>query len=118
MKTLVLDAIVGSFTSRKDKSMGFRVSTPEMDAREKVALMELEGVNVRMLLEPKDYVAEEKVEVSRELKAKTCSERLRAVLFVKFRQQNDTGNNFDDWYRNEMNRIIDAEKATLQPAPF
>ena len=117
MKAIVLNAILSSFRSRKDKSMGFSVSTPELDVPQKIAMMELEGINVRMLIEPTDYVPEAKVEVGKEVHAKTNSERLRAVIFVKFKQS-DTKDDFDTYYKSEMNRLIEFVKSELQPTPF
>ncbi len=43
---------------------------------------------------------------------KTPSQRLRAVLFVYWKQLGEQGD-FDDFYRTQMNRIIDGLKAKL-----
>lgn len=117
MKAIVLNAILSSFRSRKDKSIGFSVSTGEFSVPERVAIMELEGINVRMLIEPQDYEPEGKIAVDKELHSKTPSERLRAILFVKFRQSGEKIE-FIDYYIREINRICEAEKAQLEPSPF
>lgn len=117
MKAIVLPCILSGFRSRKDKSLGFTGSTGELDTKEKVALMELEGCNVRMLIEPTDYAADGKVEVKSVLSDKTPSARLRGVLFVLWKQQVEKGfckdTIFDFWYVGQMERIINDVKATL-----
>ena len=117
MKAIVLDAVLSGFRSRKDRSMGFSVSTPELEIAHKVALMELEGINVRVLLEPKDYTVESKVVVDKEIHSKTPSERLRSVLYIKFKQQSEV-KDFTEYYLKEMDRVIETEKSTLEPTPF
>ena len=96
--------------------MGFSVSTPEFTVPERVALMELEGINVRMLIEPTDYAVEAKVEVDKEIHSKTPSERLRAILFVAFKQSGE--NDFPTYYLKAMDRICETEKSQLTPTPF
>jgi hypothetical protein len=113
MKAIVLSSILSGFRSRKDKSMGFSASTLELSTDEKVALMELEGLNVRLLIEPVDYVAEGKVEVKSESSFKTPSQRLRSILFVEYRQKNPSIT-FDEFYNIEMDRICNERKEQLE----
>ena len=49
-----LEIQLTGFSSRADGSLGFRGVTPEMNAGEKVALMELQGLLVEALFIPKD----------------------------------------------------------------
>ena len=113
MKAIVLDSILSGFRSRKDKSMGFSASTLELRTDEKVALMELEGLNVRLLIEPKDYVVEGKVEVKSDSSFKTPSQRLRSILFVKYRQDNPV-ETFDKYYESEMDKVCNEIKSKLE----
>jgi hypothetical protein len=115
MKAIVLSAILSSFRSRKDKSIGFSVSTPELTTVEKVELMNLEQVNVRLLIEPSDYALEGKVEVKGELETKTPSERQRAVLFCRYKNEKPQGKTFADFYTMEMERRINDDKSKLPP---
>ena len=121
MKAIVLSSVLSGFRSRKDKSMGFSASTLELDTAEKVALMELEGLNVRLLIEPVDYVAEGKVEVKSESSFKTPSQRLRSILFVEYCQKNPQMTSkdypaitFDEFYNIEMDRICQERKKKLE----
>ena len=118
MKAIVLPAILSGFRSRKDKSIGFSASTPELTTAEKVALMDLEGVNVRLLIEPTDYTEEGKVEVKTDLKTKTPSQRIRAVLFVLFKHEIETkaipeNSSFEIFYGQKMESILTWLKTKL-----
>lgn len=62
------------------------------------------------MTEPPD----ELVTVKTEIDTKTPSQRLRAVLFVEYYQKAIT-EPFDLWYSKEMETIINARKALLEP---
>lgn len=121
MKAIVLNhAIASGFRSRKDKSLGFSVSTPELTTVEKVALMDLDGLNIRILLEPIDYEIEGKVEVTTDTETKTIGQRLRGVLFVLFKHEIEANlipvdTNFTAYYEAKMEKIINHAKSKLPP---
>ncbi len=119
MKAIVVNAIINSFSTRVDKSLGFRGVTPELNDSEAVALMGMRGINLRLLLEPCDYATDGKLEVKGVLDQKPASQRLRAVLFVLWKQLTAKGKieapNFDYWYAEQMNRLIEDFKSQLDP---
>lgn len=115
MKSILMDAVFSSFSSRADGSVGFRGSGPEMSAEEKVALMELHGLNVKLLITPSDFEPECKVVVDRDLGSKTPSQRLRAILFIQWKQKSTHGDTFDEYYSRRMSDICEAEKQLLEP---
>lgn len=114
-KAIVTDAILSSISSRADGSCGFRGVTPELTSPEKVALMELHGKSVRLLIEPNDYEAEGKVTVAAEMNVKTPSQRLRAIIFCQFKDQKPDNMTFDEFYARRMNLICEQEKQLLEP---
>ena len=114
MKAIVTQAILTSFSSRADKSLGFRGVTPELSSGEKTAFMDFQGLNVRLLIEPIDYPSDGKSEVKNQIDNKTPSERLRAVLFVAWKQGGENGA-FPDFYRQKMEHFIDDVKSNLAP---
>lgn len=118
MKAISTDAIFTRFSSRADFSMGFSGCTPEMDATERVALMELHGKNVRLLIQPMDSPPEELITVANDLQQKTPSQRLRSVLYKQFTQLENKTSDFQGFYNAQMERILEAEKAKLEPSPF
>lgn len=119
MKALLTPAIFTGFSSRADGSLGFRGVTPELSHGEKVALMELHQQNVKLLIQPVGESPEAMVEVKNELNTKTPSQRLRAVLFVLFKQWSESGKikgvMFEQFYSEQMNRMIDDIKGQLEP---
>jgi len=114
MKAIVTQAQLTSFSSRADKSLGFRGVTPELQPAEAVALMAMQGLNVRLLIEPMDYESDGKTEVKSKLDGKTPSERQRAVLFVWWKQEGEPGM-FQDFYRTKMEHVIEGLKNNLNP---
>lgn len=114
MKAIVTQAILTSFSSRADKSLGFRGVTPELSSGEKTSLMDFQGLNVRLLIEPIDYPSDGKCEVKNAIDSKTPSERLRAVLYVAWKQGGEHGV-FADFYRDKMEHFIENVKANLKP---
>ncbi len=49
--------------------------------------------------------------------AKTPSQRLRAVLYVRYQQLGSPGDDFEIWYRQEMDYVIGEYKALLEDRP-
>ena len=118
MKAIVLTSIFTGFSSKADKSLSFRGITPELSSVEKCALMDIQGLNVRLLIEPSDYEVEGKVEVKEDVGGKTPSERLRAVLFCLFKHELATEaiakeTIFAAYYAQKMEKMIEHIKTKL-----
>jgi hypothetical protein len=114
MKAIVTDAIFTSFTSKADRSLSARLTTPELSSSEKAAFMDLQNMNVRLLIEPKDYATDGKVEIKNPLSGKSPGERLRGVLFVFYKQKKIAGT-YDEFYVKQMETIIQSYKDQLEP---
>lgn len=115
MKAITCDAILTSASTRADGSLGLRFSTPELKPEEKTVFFELLNMNLKMLLQPEGSGEVEMREVKAQFDYKTPSVRLRAVLFVLWKQSGEQGE-FDDFYRHQMNVIIEETKSKLAPA--
>lgn len=113
-KAISTEAIFTRFSSRVDGSMSFGGCTPELAVPEKVALMALHGLNVKLLIQPMDSVPDELVIVKTDVEQRTPSERLRAVLFIQAKQLG-CEKDFDRYYRTRMSEIVEAEKSKLEP---
>ncbi|MDE2103837.1 MAG: hypothetical protein KGL39_41755, partial [Patescibacteria group bacterium] len=92
--------------------------TPELSSEEKVALMDVQGLNLRLLIEPTDYESEGKITVKNEVDVKTPSERLRAVLYCLFKFEQEAGKLpkeklFEAFYAEKMDGIIEKIKRLL-----
>lgn len=110
-----LECQLTGFSSRVDGSLGFRGSTPELSAEEKVALMELQGLLIEALFTPKDEKEAELVEVKGEMDCKSPSQRLRAVLFVYFKEHQRRGlkETFDTFYARHVEKLIEYVKTKI-----
>lgn len=115
-KAITCPVILGRCSTRADGSLSLTFSTPELTPDEKVALMELQNQNLKMLLQPSDSEPAEFKEVRGHFDTKTPSQRLRSVLFVFWKQADGTGD-FEDFYRTRMSDIIDMIKKKLEPMP-
>lgn len=67
-----------------------------------------------MLLQPADNEPVELKDIKGEFATKTPSQRLRATIFVWWKQQNEPGD-FEDFYRRRMETLIESVKSELQP---
>lgn len=113
MKALTMSAIITSVGSKVDGSLGLRVVTPELSHEEKVAIMELQGMNTKMLIEPVDEEASGIVSVQKPMNTKTQSQRIRAVLFLLWKQEGEQGV-FEDYYKEKTERYITFLKEKLE----
>ncbi len=113
MKALSSKVIITNVSTRVDGSVGIRLSTPELQPEEKTAIFELQGIELRMLLHPSDQTEVELKEVKADLSEKTPSQRLRSVLFIAWKQNNEAID-FEVFYRQKMNGIIERIKLSLE----
>lgn len=116
MKAVTCPCILTGAATRSDGSLSLRFATPELEASEKTAFFELLNLNLKMLLQPADGVPAELKEVKGEFDRKTPSQRLRAVLFILYKQS-EGGGDFEDFYLRRMNEIVESVKKQLEPQP-
>lgn len=115
-KAITCEVILTGASTRADKSLGLRLATPELLPDEKSAIFELQGLNLKMLLQPMNTETYELKEVKGQLEEKTPSQRLRAVLFCLWRQEKEAID-FETFYRQKINGIIEHLKLKLEPQP-
>jgi|SRR3990167_1592230 len=114
MKTIQTQAVITSIRSKVDKSLGLSIETPELSTEEKVAFMNLQGLNVSLKIEPTDEESTETLEVTSETEPKTRSQRLRGVLFVLWKQNyTEKYATFTDFYNSKMDTWIEDIKKLL-----
>lgn len=114
MKAITCPVIIGSVSTRADNSVGIRLSTPELKPEEKTAFFELQGHQLKMLLQPDSMAEVELKEVKGQFDQKTPGQRLRACLFILWKQSGEQGD-YDDFYRRNMEKLIEYVKSKLQP---
>jgi hypothetical protein len=111
---ITTELILTSASTRADGSLGLRFASPELTAADKTAFFELLNQNLKVLIQPMTGQPEALHEVKNEFQTKTASQRLRAVLYVWWEQSGKPGE-FEDWYRQKMEQVIEWIKAKLQP---
>ena len=107
-------AEIGQVSSRVDGSVAFRVITPELTLEQRATILGLHGINSRVMLEPIDVSIEGLDEVTTERDVKTPCQRLRAIIFVHYKESN-VGGDFEIFYRNQMTKICDGYKQKNLP---
>lgn len=111
MKAIHHKGNIGSITGKVDGSLAYRVTTPELSADEKSAFFDLQNVNVEIVISPFESKEEvEMMDIKRDLETKTPSQRLRAVMFLLWKKNNEGHELFDTYYEKKMNGIIEHLK--------
>lgn len=107
-------SVIERISSRKDRSLSFSVSTPELTSEQAAAFLALHGANCRMMIQPLEVEADALVEIKTEREAKTQAQRIRACIFVMWKQGGKKGT-FEDFYQRKTEKIIDWLKTQLEP---
>ncbi len=112
MNTASAEATIGSISTTKDGGLRFSVVTQELTPAMKVAFMEYHGQFGYFAFRPNAFQEDDIPKTDVEDKQKTPGKRLRSVLFLLFKSLNK-GKNFQAWYMEEMEKIIDHYKSKL-----
>lgn len=97
----------------------FSVVTGEIPDEHRGTFLALQGINCEALLTPRDREeGDEAIVVDSEVKKKSPSQRLHAVLWVFFQQRKKAGKfkgTFEAFYEENMNLLIERVKSKLDP---
>ena len=113
MKTIQTPAIIEGIRARKDRSLGLTVTTPELSVQEKAIFMELQGLNIELLITPKDEDGSPAYKIDKDLNQKSQSTRMRSVLFILWKQ-NPQDMDFEAFYKNKTEKIIEHLKSKIE----
>ncbi len=113
MKAIEVSIIITGIRAKVDGSLGISMTTPELTPEEKAEFMRLQNMNLKALFTPLDEKNVPKYKVDKELETKTPSNRLRSVLFILWTQEGSQGD-FDDFYKDMMNKFIEHIKGKLE----
>ena len=114
---ILLPAQVESITTRKDKTIKITIGTQELGPADAAKMFYLNQQFCYMALKPEPFTKDES-DLIGSLKsdldsAKTPSQRLRAVLFRNYEQDNKGYSDFNTYYIGEMERICEHYKNKL-----
>jgi hypothetical protein len=112
---ITLPSVINPPRLRKDGSAAISFDTRELTAEEIFTIMSLRHAEGWLVFAPNENeldVPEEKAEVDE----KSASERLRAILYVWYKQETEKGlftGLFDTFKKEKMERIIETIKKKL-----
>lgn len=115
MTKLILPALISPPTIRKDGSIKLSFDSRELSAEEYMVVMGFRNTEGWLCFSPN----EEDLEIPKEhaeIDEKTPSERLRAVLFVWYKQETESRKfvgTFETFKREKYEKIIDTVKSKL-----
>jgi len=112
MKAINTKAVITSLRSKVDKSLGLTLSTPELTSKEKAEFMNLQGVPVDAFFSPIEGPQPEEMKVEKDLERKSQGQRIRAVIFILWKQGGEDGE-FSDYYREKTEKYIDFLKEKI-----
>jgi hypothetical protein len=117
---IVLAATIDTLRSRKDRTWGVTLGTQELTPEQATEVMKLANKLCFVSFKIDPFTNQEEqilasLEGEPDLNAKSLSERLRNVLYVKWTQTPQGFKEFKDFYEHYMNRYIDNIKNTLEP---
>ena len=87
---IILPAVLNPISRRKDKSVKISVETREMTPEETLTLMAMEGEEMWLCLAPNENELETPEE-NAEVEEKTPSQRMKAVIYILYKQEFDSG---------------------------
>ncbi len=119
-KPIQLAATIDGASTRKDGSMGLRLTTQELTSEQKVALMEYTNKFGWFLFKPSETsFTDEELPTDDPEAPKTLSQRLRAVIYLYGRDVKgipaDDKDRHKEFYRIQMEKLIESFKGLLPP---
>lgn len=114
---IVFTAILENISTRTDNSVKLTLGSQEMDSSNAAQMFELRNKFVKILISdnnisPLEDKLLDELKLKDGKKVKTHSQRLRAVLYRQWEQEN-TGIDFDTYYGNKMDAAIESVKSKL-----
>ncbi len=105
-------AILTSVSYSKDGGVRIGFSTNELSDEDKLIVSKFHQKFGFILFKSNEFTTEDVPKEDAEDTSKTPSKRLRATLFVLWKQQGERGE-FETYYRTQVEKIIDHLKAKL-----
>ena len=116
MEGLLIPVIVESIKSLKDGSISVNIATQELSPGKAAELFGLRNMVCYAYFSAKQISNNEINVVNSldpEIKGKTPGQRLRAVMYLKFQQDNEGYKDSESYYKGKMETIIEHYKADL-----
>lgn len=111
-KGFSVQAILTRCSSMIDGGLSLGLHTKELSSEEKIKVMDFHNQAGWLVFSANEVKDEDIPLQDAEMGNKTPSQRLRAVLFILFQQAGSPGD-FDIFYKNKMESIIEHYKEKL-----
>ena len=108
----LVNAEIGTVSSRADGSVAFRVITGELRPSEAGLVLQYHGRACKVTILPHEGTPPEIVTVDTERKIKSKGERLRGIHWLVWQRQGSKGD-FEHWYSTCFESIMDGLKQQL-----
>ena len=118
MQGTLLPVVVGEIRSLKDGSLKLTMETQEVSPAKAGELFGLRNKIAFCYISARQIEDNEKKVIDSmdpELKGKTPGQRLRAVLYLNWKQNSEGYPDAESYYRAKMETIIDTYKSNLNP---
>jgi hypothetical protein len=116
---LMIPAILGSLRTRKDRTLTLSIETNELTPEQAGVLHGLMNKVLTMALKDSENLSALEVEALQHCEVdtfengKTPSTRLRSVLFLTWKQDDEKFTDFNNFYVHKMEKLIDHFKQKL-----
>lgn len=117
MNGIILSSIVENVSTRRDGTIKVTLGCQEMPASRAGELMSFNGklaacyLSIKDTIPQKDMSQVDAIEV--DMSGKRPSERMRNVLFILWKQDQEGYKEFDFYYRAKMESFIETLKANI-----
>jgi hypothetical protein len=118
MNGILLSTYVENISTRKDRSVKITLGTQELSPEQAGDLFNIMNHLAVTYISSKDIGDEEMKQVDQvnpDIESKSQSQRIRSVLFLLFKQNNEGFKDFDSYYKSKTEKFIDHLKGKLQP---
>lgn len=122
MEGILFKANVKKVSTLVDGSLTVSLDTPEMSNEEAAKLLSLRKIQGLVYISPKQKIdgaimdSIDGSDIEPDQAGKSPSQRLRAVLYVAWKQNNEGYKDPELYYRYHVERFIDQVKEKLDPA--
>lgn len=119
MNGIILSAIVENIGTRADGTIKVVLGCQEMNAAKGGELMTYNRKLAAVYLSQKETITQKEIDqvdaIDPVMPAKTCSQRMRNVLFILWQQSPEGFKDFDSFYKYKMEGYINSIKENLNP---
>lgn len=116
MKGIILACIIDKITTLKDRSVKITLDTQELSPTKAGEIFTLMNSLATVYISPSEITSREMAQVDSiepEMPGKSPSQRMRNVLFILWKQDNQGFKEFDFFYKERMEKYINELKNNI-----